>query len=57
MALDPVVKARLFENVYICRKCKTKVRANPMKIIAKEVICPNCGGRAFRPKKLARKNK
>ncbi len=43
--------ARLFKNVYICRSCKKKIRADPEKIRLKKVVCPRCGSRDFRPKR------
>ncbi len=45
-----VVYQRLFENVFICLKCKHKMRANPQKIRAGEIHCRNCGYTKFRPK-------
>jgi DNA-directed RNA polymerase subunit RPC12/RpoP len=42
---------RMFKNVFVCKACKRKIRAPYLKIIAKTVICPNCGSKAFRPKR------
>ncbi len=39
---------RLFRNVFVCRKCKTKIRAPNIKIIQGKVKCRRCGGRAFK---------
>lgn len=41
-------EARLFKNVFICRKCKNKVRAPNMKILAGKVKCRSCDGKALR---------
>ncbi len=41
--------SRLFKGVFVCRKCKTKTRANVNKIIKREVACKKCGRRSFRP--------
>jgi len=49
MVKFPEADARLFKNVFVCRKCKSKVKANNLKIIAKKVTCKNCGGDSFRP--------
>lgn len=40
--------ARLFHGVFVCRKCKTKIRASVSKILNKEVSCKKCGRRSFR---------
>ncbi len=40
---------RLFSNVYVCRKCKSKVRAPIQSIIAKKVKCRRCQSKNFRP--------
>jgi len=40
---------RLFKNIFICKKCKTKVRAEPRKIIEGKVKCRKCKSKAFRP--------
>ena len=40
---------RLFKRVFVCRKCKTKIKTDTMRIIAQSVKCRNCGGKAFRP--------
>ncbi|QQG39056.1 MAG: hypothetical protein HYS32_01180 [Candidatus Woesearchaeota archaeon] len=49
MAKFPEATGRLFRNVYVCRRCKTKMRSSPLKILWKKVICKNCGGKALRP--------
>lgn len=41
--------ARLYHNIYVCRKCKSKIRSTPGKIMQKKVSCRKCGGKAFRP--------
>lgn len=51
MAKFPEATARMFQNVFICRKCKTKLRVNPQKVLRKEVKCRNCQGRVFRAAK------
>jgi ribosomal protein L40E len=42
---------RLFKNVFVCKRCSTKIRADPKKIIEKKVRCRKCGGKNFRPKR------
>ena len=45
----PVAQERLFKNVFVCRDCSTKVRADPGKIIEKKISCRKCGKQHFRP--------
>ncbi len=45
----PEAAKRLFERVYVCRKCKTKIRAHPQKVFLKKVKCRKCGSKALRP--------
>ncbi len=39
---------RLFNKVYVCRKCKTKIRAPPQKVLLKKVKCRRCASKALR---------
>lgn len=47
---DPVVDARLFENVFVCMKCNTKQRAQYAKVTDSKIKCRKCGYRGLRPK-------
>lgn len=49
MVKFPEAKARRYKNVFVCRKCKTKMRSTPNKINAKLLVCKKCYARAFRP--------
>ncbi len=49
MVKFPEATARKFRNVFACRKCKTKMRSNPQKIITKTLSCKRCGCKVFRP--------
>jgi len=51
MAKFDEAMARLFKNVFVCRKCKTKVRASPMKVSQGLISCRRCGSKDLRPKK------
>ena len=56
MAKFPEAMARLFKDVFVCKRCKTKIRAGSQRILNKEVLCRGCGGKAFRAiKKEAKK--
>lgn len=43
--------ARLYNRVFVCRVCKSKLRTDSVKIKLGEVKCRKCGSRALRPKK------
>ena len=45
----PAAQARLFKNMFVCKKCKSKLRADPRKILEKKVRCRKCLKREFRP--------
>ncbi len=49
MARIPEASARLFANVFVCKKCKTKIKSTPQKIMQRKIICRRCGCKAFRP--------
>lgn len=54
MTKFPEAEKRLFKNVYVCYKCKTKIRATYEKVKNKVVKCRRCGGKNFRPKNKSR---
>lgn len=47
----PEAMKRLFLNVYVCKRCKSKIRADYSKVLQKKVKCRRCGYRDLRPKK------
>ena len=49
MAKIPAAQSRLFKNMFACKRCGTKQRSDPRKIIDKKVRCRKCGRTAFRP--------
>ena len=51
MAKFPEAAARLFHNTFICKKCKSKIKADIRKILDKKISCRKCGGKAFRAAK------
>lgn len=51
MSKFPETEARKFRNIFVCRRCKSKIRAPNMKVIAGKVKCRNCNGNALRPVK------
>jgi len=45
----PAAQARLYKNMFVCKNCKIKLRADPRKIIEKKVRCRKCLKKDFRP--------
>ena len=39
---------RRFRNVFVCRKCKTKIKAPNIKIIQGKIKCRRCNSNKFR---------
>ncbi|UCD21169.1 MAG: hypothetical protein JSW08_01320 [archaeon] len=51
MAKIKAAQDRLFRNIFVCKKCGTKIKAQPKKIAEGKVRCRKCKRNAFRPKK------
>ncbi len=49
MAKIPEAQNRIFKNIFDCKKCQTKVRSDPQKILKGKVKCRKCKKNAFRP--------
>ncbi|MDI6807311.1 MAG: 50S ribosomal protein L40e [Candidatus Aenigmarchaeota archaeon] len=47
----PEATKRLFYRVFICRVCKSKIRADIAKVRAGKVKCRKCGSKYLRPKR------
>jgi ribosomal protein L40E len=41
---------RIFTNVFVCRACKKKIRADPLKVRLGKVKCRKCKSKKLRPK-------
>jgi DNA replicative helicase MCM subunit Mcm2 (Cdc46/Mcm family) len=39
---------RMFKNVFVCKKCQSKIRADPQKILKEKVKCRKCKKKSFR---------
>lgn len=48
MAKFSEATARLFHGVFVCKRCKTKIKASAVKILQKKIKCRRCGGKSFR---------
>ena len=44
----PEAQNRMFKNVFVCKNCRSKIKANPRKIIEGKVKCRKCKKRDFR---------
>lgn len=51
MVKVPAAQARLFKNVFICKKCGAKIKAEARKIIEGKIKCRRCKSKALRPKR------
>ena len=51
MAKIPEAQNRLFKNIFVCKRCKTKIRAEPQKILKGKIKCRKCKKSSFRPLK------
>ena len=51
----PEAMERLYNRIFVCRKCKSKIRADPPKVRAGKVKCRKCGSKALRPKRREKK--
>jgi len=40
---------RFFTNVFVCRKCKSKIRAPMLKVMSGKIKCRKCNSKALRP--------
>ncbi len=47
----PEASRRLFHHVFVCKVCKSKIRADSRQVRLGKVKCRKCGSRALRPKK------
>ncbi len=45
----PAAQARLYKNMFVCKHCKAKIRADSRKILEGKIRCRKCLKRAFRP--------
>jgi formylmethanofuran dehydrogenase subunit E len=48
MVKFPEAEARKYRNIFVCKKCSTKIRANNMKVIQGKVKCRRCSSSKFR---------
>ncbi len=51
MAKFEEANQRKFQNIFVCKKCKSKIRAPNLKVIAGKISCRKCFSKALRPKR------
>jgi ribosomal protein L40E len=49
MAKIAAAQARLFKNMFVCKECKSKIRAEPIRVINGKVKCRKCKSSRLRP--------
>ena len=54
MVRFPEATKRIFGNVFVCRRCKTKRKADHAKVLKGKVACKKCGSKALRPIKKSK---
>jgi len=42
---------RMFKNVFVCKDCQSKIKADAQKILKGKIRCRKCQKKAFRPLK------
>jgi len=48
MAKIQEAQNRLFKNVFVCKNCQSKIKADPQKILKGKIKCRKCNKKAFR---------
>ncbi len=51
MAKIAEAQNRLFKNIFVCKNCKSKIKAEPLKILEGKIKCRKCKKKSFRPLK------
>ena len=46
-----VAHNRMFKNIFLCKKCGTKMRVDAKKILEGKIRCRRCNRKAFRAMK------
>ena len=49
MAKFAEAEARTIKNRFVCRKCKSVIRATNVRVLAGKVKCRKCSNKALRP--------
>ena len=49
MGTFPEAEARMYDNIYVCRKCESKTRIAISKVLAGKAQCRKCSSKHMRP--------
>jgi len=49
MARFPEAEARTLRNIFICKRCKSKIRSQSSKVMTGRISCRKCGSKSLRP--------
>lgn len=49
MGIFPEAAKRLLDNIFVCKRCKSKVRTTNLRVIKGETRCRKCQSKALRP--------
>lgn len=48
MAKFEATMSRLYRRIFVCKKCKSKLRTDAARVTAGTAKCRTCGGKSFR---------
>ncbi len=51
MVKFPEAQARLNKNIFVCRRCKSKIRTTNMRVLSGKASCRKCNSKALRPQR------
>lgn len=51
MGKFPEAAARILNNIFVCKRCKSKIRTTNLRVLKGEVSCRKCSSVALRPAK------
>lgn len=49
MGKFPEASKRILDNLFVCRKCKSKIRTSNLRVLQGSVKCRKCGYDKLRP--------
>jgi formylmethanofuran dehydrogenase subunit E len=55
MATFPEAEARLYKNVFVCKKCEKKFRTSMGKVLTGKATCRDCKSKKVRPVRMRSK--
>ena len=51
MPTFPEARKRLLDNIFVCKKCKSKIRTSNLRVQEGDVKCRKCGSKDLRKKR------